>query len=525
MPRVNRLPTARYFTFTIWKDNNNKLLDSMTGYSKNWIEIHSITDLINFAFWSLEKAPTSSIVNTGEGYHLQGFLQLKAPHDIVWLKKHIHPTAHFEKMHGSTAQNFDYCGKSDTHVAGPFEFGTRPSGQGFRQDLDEIRLKLRAGEKMLDIADAHFGSFVRYYKGFELYKSFISPPRSWKTEVMLVYGDSGVGKTRWAAENFPDAYWIYHQDNAKWFDGYHGQQTVIIDEFSSWLKVGLLNRLLDRYPVTVETKGGCVNFNPSVVIITSNYEIKDWYKKVYENNPTILTAVERRIENVVEYTELLGPVIKKGLGLQEFVDHYSNDIVPLLPERTAIPEPETNEENTEIEANPNSPSNSTQSEGELIFYEQHTEDMPGGFLSNSTSGCNSLSNSVLSSNMCISSTQEVQCSPSSEENASRKPVRTPTVLVESDEEGIPPNSFIRNLPSGFFDKRPKLNRAAPIYIRMSDGEDNNSDDWLEEDLQYTGYESPPLHYSSLYDNAVSEVDYYGNLSDSEILDLGQSQEY
>ena len=78
------------------------------------------------------------------------------------------------------------------------------------------------------------------------------------------------------AEKFPDAYWKSCGD--KWWDDYDFQEVVIIDEYYGWLPYSYLLRLLDRYPLNVESKGGMLNFNPKQVWICSNNSIDDWYK-------------------------------------------------------------------------------------------------------------------------------------------------------------------------------------------------------------------------------------------------------
>jgi len=57
----------------------------------------------------------------------------------------------------------------------------------------------------------------------------------------------------------------------KWWDGYNGESTVLIDDFGPEHKVlgYYLKRWSDRYPVTGETKGGTVPLLHTKVIITS----------------------------------------------------------------------------------------------------------------------------------------------------------------------------------------------------------------------------------------------------------------
>ena len=91
------------------------------------------------------------------------------------------------------------------------------------------------------------------------------------------YGKTGTGKTRTAVELAEEAgkdYWISH-GNLNWFDGYNGQEYVIIDDFRRGMcDFHFLLRLTDRYIIEVPIKGGFVNWNPKVIIITCPVDIR-----------------------------------------------------------------------------------------------------------------------------------------------------------------------------------------------------------------------------------------------------------
>lgn len=115
-----------------------------------------------------------------------------------------------------------------------------------------------------------------------------STPRSHKTIVYIVQGPTGTGKSRWAMESYPDAYW---KQRSNWWDGYAGHEHVIIDEFYGWLPFDLLLRICDRYPLLVETKGGQVQFQARTVILTTNKKPTEWYSNVY------VASLIRRIDH------------------------------------------------------------------------------------------------------------------------------------------------------------------------------------------------------------------------------------
>ena len=73
-------------------------------------------------------------------------------------------------------------------------------------------------------------------------------------EVWVLWGPSGTGKSRFVAARWPDAFW--KAPESKWWDGYSGHETVVLDDFKDYgMPLVDLQRLLDWYPLWVEVKG------------------------------------------------------------------------------------------------------------------------------------------------------------------------------------------------------------------------------------------------------------------------------
>lgn len=94
----------------------------------------------------------------------------------------------------------------------------------------------------------------------------------------MVQGPTGTGKSRWALESFPNSYW---KQRSIWWDGYSNEETVVLDEYYGWLPFDTLLRLCDRYPLLVESKGGQLQFNSKKIVITTNSNPRNWYRKAY----------------------------------------------------------------------------------------------------------------------------------------------------------------------------------------------------------------------------------------------------
>lgn len=109
---------------------------------------------------------------------------------------------------------------------------------------------------------------------------------------MVFWSPTGSGKSRRAwQEAGVDAY--PKNPRTKWWDGYRGEENVVIDEFRGDIDIGYLLRWLDRYPVLIETKGAGTTLKAKRYWITSNLHPKDWYPTLdYET----YAALERRLE-------------------------------------------------------------------------------------------------------------------------------------------------------------------------------------------------------------------------------------
>jgi len=128
---------------------------------------------------------------------------------------------------------------------------------------------------LAQIAEDHFSAFIRYEKGFRSYQRLKSAKRDWAMELIVIVGPSGTGKSRWARTQYPDAFW---KMKGPWWDGYDGEETVVIDEmYGHCFPFTFLLQLTDRYPFVVECKGGSINFISKRIVFTSNQHPRDWY--------------------------------------------------------------------------------------------------------------------------------------------------------------------------------------------------------------------------------------------------------
>jgi len=141
-----------------------------------------------------------------------------------------------------------------------------------------MKQKIDEGCSNKDLAEADFPMYLQYAKHFEVYRVLISQPRNHPVDVIVIWGPPGTGKSKYALEEFPGAYW---KQRSNWWDAYQDHETVVLDEFYGWIPYDMLLRICDRYPLLLETKGGQVNFVAKTIVFTSNQVPERWYKNVH----------------------------------------------------------------------------------------------------------------------------------------------------------------------------------------------------------------------------------------------------
>ena len=84
-------------------------------------------------------------------------------------------------------------------------------------------------------------------------------------------------EVRFVAKRWPKAFW--KSPEAKWWDGYAGQEVVVLDDFKDYaMPLVDLQRLLDWYPLWVEVKGICTHAGQGLRH-HRQYRSEDWYRR------------------------------------------------------------------------------------------------------------------------------------------------------------------------------------------------------------------------------------------------------
>jgi len=247
-------------------------------------------DVVRYLAYGEEICPET------EKKHQQGWIQFINPKAFTAVRKLL-GGMHIEACRGSEVQNDAYCSKDSK-----FKSWGEYKAQGHRTDLEAIKKLIDGGKPMINVADSYFSQYVRYHKGFDKY-TFLSMKEASKAErdvtVEVVWGPTGTGKTRYAVSQWKSSQYKIHADELQWFDGYEGEQLLIIDEYDSQIKLTKLLGMLDRYQLRLPVKGSMTYAFWTRVIITSNVPPTEWHKHAKKAHKE---ALMRRINIVREMT-------------------------------------------------------------------------------------------------------------------------------------------------------------------------------------------------------------------------------
>ncbi len=257
LKNASKYNKAKHWCFTI----NHPSKNDYAGISELTLEGHVL-----YLVFGREKGEENDVP------HLQGFTSFQNRQSLVAVRKRL-PRAHWEakSRNSSFREAIAYCKKDGDYV----EWGDAPIDAG-------VKLK----RKWADAFDAaKTGDFdkiprdmlTRYYHAYKRIQQDYPcvPANNQRTCGEWYYGPTGFGKTRTAVERYPN---LYDKPLNKWWDGYRGEETVLLDDVApthgKWIG-HLLKRWADWKSFPAEQKGTTVMIRPKRIIVTSQYSIDE----------------------------------------------------------------------------------------------------------------------------------------------------------------------------------------------------------------------------------------------------------
>lgn len=240
-----------------------------------------------------------------ERQHYQGFIRFKNAKTRqqcidLFTAYTGHTRTHFDKS-DYPVEAIEYCRKGETRLSadGMWEFGDLEYPQGKRSDLLECKeIISKAGWRHAELYESHFSTSVRYMQGLEKASFYMSKAKQVErdVEVHWLWGKAGTGKSRDARAGLTinDYFRLpTPQGGRVWFDGYEGEEILIIEEFNTHtMTIENFLELCDRYPLQQQVKGAFIWANWKKVVITSQFHFSSIYPFASEEQ---LAALRRRV--------------------------------------------------------------------------------------------------------------------------------------------------------------------------------------------------------------------------------------
>lgn len=203
----------------------------------------------------------------------------------------------------SRKKTIEYCLKEDK----------KPMVEGV--DVESLRKKKRSYkdclEMGLDQLFDEFGpvQFPRAVAGIQLYKLMKQTAAEAEgCRGVWIQGRPGAGKSHLVETKYPDA---YRKPQNKWWDGYEGQEVVILEDLDGPYLNHYLKVWADKWRASGEVKGGTVPLMHKMLVVTSNYSI--WQiVEMGKRGETIDTILVEALERRFKVIEMMGEEDREG---------------------------------------------------------------------------------------------------------------------------------------------------------------------------------------------------------------------
>lgn len=262
--------------------------------------------------------------------HFQGYIRFTNAISITKLRTDM-PGCHVEIACGGPASNVHYCSKpvlnctcnhcvdaaGTIRLAGPFEYGIEAGKWPPKPVVNKTReiIEYAKGHTVLECIEM-YPAALRLQGAIRSYQQSRIPPRTKPPVVIILWGDSGAGKTRYVYDNHATVYKLKAPKNGAdpWFDNYVQQDAMLLDDWplaeDQYLTIyHLLLDLLDRYQYTGAMKGvygGCQVHSP-FIYLTSNDHPLSFFKGAG------LMALQRRVTAIAHCIKGQEILLKKNI--------------------------------------------------------------------------------------------------------------------------------------------------------------------------------------------------------------------
>lgn len=259
--------------------------------SRSWLGC-----LNNYTVQELEQLKTHECRYMALGFHVG--LKSHLPHvhiDVEYKCARAMPRfnkrIHWEKRRGTLTQALDYLNKEDKLE----ERGEKPRGDNkISTSFEELY-----DDAVKGVIHPESQIYARYRMYLDQVAAKNRPPYIYDGELncknLWIVGKAGCGKSSFVRKTaIAEGKSVFSKPANKWWDGYCGQDYVLLDDVSPDICKYLKDHMkiwLDRYDFTGEVKGSSIRIDPTYrFVITSQYSPAECFDDTY------LEAIERRLE-------------------------------------------------------------------------------------------------------------------------------------------------------------------------------------------------------------------------------------
>lgn len=216
--------------------------------------------------------------------HWQLFVSFKRAVRLAAVRKCFGTRVHAEPSRSEAAETYVF--KDDTAIAGTrFELGSKPFQRNSKTDWDAAKTAAKQGR----LDDCPPDVYIKYYRTLKAIAmdNMSKPTDQQDVTGIWIHGPPGTGKSHYARQNYGHSLYLKAQN--KWWDGYQGEQYVLLDDLDSKVLGHHLKIWADKYAFMAECKGSSIQIRPKNFIVTSNYTPEQLF-----DDPILAQAIRRR---------------------------------------------------------------------------------------------------------------------------------------------------------------------------------------------------------------------------------------
>ncbi len=223
--------------------------------------------------------------------------------------------AHIDKANGTSQECRDYIrkegkyfdsSKKETNLSETFEeWGKMPiERQKSQKQMEAIMEMIKDGATDAEILGVFAFAFTKLSHIEKARQTWLEAKyrNEWRTlEITYIHGKTRTGKTRYVMEKYgySNVYKVTNYQHP--FDGYNGEDVLLLDEFRSSIPFSELLQILDGYPCKLAARYADKVACFTKVYIVTNIPFEEQYPNIKRDEPDSWEALRARINHFIEF--------------------------------------------------------------------------------------------------------------------------------------------------------------------------------------------------------------------------------